>query len=132
MPRRKPSSVRLSEECEVLLAGIGTNQSAAIRALLLIGAGSIGLDLAAVEADLRTALSADLPEALYLRLYDLAEQVRLGSGAGSCPEPNGLPAYRASPPRVDAQRGEGRPHSEAAPDHGADVDPLASVGFDFG
>jgi len=132
MARRNPISVRLSQECEALLGGLGTNQSAVIRALVLIGADAIGLDLRKVEPDLRTSLSGELPEPIYLRLRDLSEQARSGSRGRSLPDPNVSPANRAPATVASAVTSPERPQNEQALDQAEDVDPLASVGFDFG
>lgn len=131
MARRKPSSVRLSQACEALLGEIATNQSAVIRALTLIGADAVGLDLTPVEADLRAALSADLPEVVYLRLHQIVQQVRSGRRAELSQEQNISLASHASLACVAAERDAGDPQHETAPHQGADGDPLSSVGFDF-
>lgn len=131
MARRKPISVRLSGECEELLDGLGTNQSAAIRGLLLIGADACGLDLTPVEADLRTLLGADLPDVVHLRLRDLIEQSR--SRTRDTPSAN---VHAALPTDAWSGRLNAERHSEGQlpnPPSGyeEDSDPLASVGFDF-
>lgn len=115
-----------------MLGGIGENQSAVIRALLLIGADVVGLDLAQVEADLRKLLSIDLPDAIYARLRDLSEQVRTGNGGRFIPDPNAVSGIRAIPADLRVATSGERPHIEQPPEQQEAFDPLASVGFDFG
>lgn len=77
--------MRLSQECEALLGSIGENQSAAIRALVLIGADAVGLDLGQVQPDLRRAVSDDLPASIATRLWLILEQMRTALQGSSIP-----------------------------------------------
>jgi hypothetical protein len=125
MARRKPISVRLSQECEALLAGLGANQSAVIRALLLIGADASGLDLAVLQLDLRHALSCELPEAIDMRLRAIAEQLRMANRDRTRPDMELLSGSCAKPAVSSAAS------DREVPDRAEGWDPLTAVGFDF-
>ncbi len=134
MARRKPISVRLSQEFEALLAGVSDNQSAIIRAPVLIGAEEAGLDLSVVQPDLLNALAHNFPEPIYSRLRDLYEQLRTSGYQERVREVSKLQ-------RVQGAVMTGAVHettnSKFAPPSEPDIeafdasDPLASVGFDF-
>ena len=113
MPQRSPKTLRLSPELEALISTISENENAVMRALLLIGADAIGLDVRTVQADVRRSLSADLPPAIQTRLIALLQRDQ----------------HAAEPEqREEAPAARTRDTTEAG---GSEPDPFASVGFDF-
>ena len=112
MPQRPPKTLRLSPELEQLISGVSENENAVMRALLLIGADAVGLDVRTVQADIRRTLSAELPPAVYNKLLAIYQRVQ-----------------HNEPPRTEADEGQSitAPPTESA----SEPDPFASVGFDF-
>ena len=113
MRQRPPKTLRLSPEFEQLISGVSENENAVMRALLLIGADTVGLDVQTVQADIRRTLSAELPPSVYNQLLALYQRVQ-----------------RAAPHATDA--GEAPSGADPPRDPSSnDPDPFASVGFDF-
>lgn len=112
MRQRPPKTLRLSPELEQLISTISDNENAVMRALLLIGADTIGLDVRTVQADVRRSLSADLPPAIQTRLIALLQRGQVEAE----PERHAAPAA---------------PATGATEAGGSEPDPFASVGFDF-
>jgi hypothetical protein len=121
MGRRHPLSLRLSASFEAFLREIGGNQrqSALLRALALIGADSLGYDLAVAQRDLHEALKAELPAPVAAALLDIAARSRR------------LPhvSHSDAPPAALAETDVSRTAADAAA--AAPDDPFASVGFTF-
>lgn len=134
MARHKPISVRLSQEFEVLLAQACDNQSAAIRALILIGANEVGLDLRKVRSDLLHTLAHGLPEPIDRRLRALDEDLRDGGKreilrTAHKPHHEEQPVFLVEQTRTSAV---GLQPSDELPAQGQEPsDPLLSIGFDF-
>jgi hypothetical protein len=132
--RRKPISVRLSQEFEALLAQASDNQSAAIRALLLVGANEVGLDLRKVRSDLLHTLAHGFPEPIDTRLRALDEELRDGgkqeisrtAHKSHHEEQLGLLVERTRTSDIHPQ-----PSDELSAQGQELSDPLLSIGFDF-
>lgn len=113
MPQRPPKTLRLSPELEALISTISENENAVMRALLLIGADAIGLDLQTVQADVRRSLSGDLPPEIQTRLFAMLQRGQHGA---------------ATERREEAPAAPTTGTTEAG---GREPDPFANVGFDF-
>jgi hypothetical protein len=111
-----PHRVRLSPALAALLSVVGSNSSAAHRALLLLGAHAAGYDLSTCRSDIGRLLGEELDEPVQQRLATLYELCRTKGGQleGTVPTPV-LPSHH--PPVVDAVLSE-------------DADPFASVGIE--
>ncbi len=137
----KSKTLRYGSGFEALLSAISTNESAARRALALIGADTVGQDLSGVLSDLRQTLGTDLPLEIYNTLQKIYQRIALkvsSSVAG-----HGVPQPVLNAPKMVLQerldrRGDAATSDGWMPDESElevqlpDADPLADLGIEYG
>lgn len=109
-----PTRLRLSPSLQGLAASVSPNTSAALRALLLLGAAAAGYDLLDYRADLGRLLGEELAP----QVRTAIEELYPGGRA-----PVGQPAYGCPTAVLPSET----PHAPALP---LDTDPLAGVGIE--
>ena len=128
MSQSEKQSTRMSAGLATFVRGLSENESAATRALLLIGADHLGIDPTFVADDLRLTIMARLPAEVYailMAMWNRVDQsaVPRDSRQPAEPAPGRAPG-RAQTPVVPAEATE----PAAAPEL---LDPFSHVGFDF-
>ncbi|MDP9310119.1 MAG: hypothetical protein M3R24_04345 [Chloroflexota bacterium] len=132
---------RSSSALQTLLKHISTNESAALRALTLIGADAVGLDLSTVLPDLRQTMSADLPleihKALQQIYYRVAEEASPSLKVREADHVSSRPAVPLVAEKQDPHGGSATaaapiPDDPAPKSQIPDDDPLADLGIEYG
>ncbi len=75
MTLRECATALMSARFASFMNGLSENENAAMRALMLIGANPIGIDLTLVADDLRLTVGAQLPLEIYDRLLAMLSRV---------------------------------------------------------
>ncbi len=75
MSQSEKRSTRMSAGLATFVRGLSENESAATRALLLIGADQLGIDPNLVADDLRVTIPARLPAEVYAMLMAMWNRV---------------------------------------------------------
>ena len=126
MSQSEKRSTRMSAGLATFVRGLSENESAATRALLLIGADQLGIDPNLVADDLRVTITARLPAEVYailLAMWNRVDQSAVASDTPLQTEPAPRRA-QAPAPAVPAEATEPGVGSEP-------LDPFSNVGFDF-
>ena len=128
MSQSEKRSTRMSAGLATFVRSLSENESAATRALLLIGADQLGIDPNLVADDLRVTITAQLPADVYkilLAMWNRVDQSAVQSDSRQQAEPVPHHARGQAPaPVVLTEATE----PAAAPEA---LDPFSNVGFDF-
>ena len=126
MSQSEKRSTRMSAGLATFVRGLSENESAATRALLLIGADQLGIDPNLVADDLRVTITARLPAGVYailLAMWNRVDQSAVARYTRLQAEPAPRRA-QAPAPAVPAEAS--KPGAGSEP-----LDPFSNVGFDF-
>ncbi|HSH78962.1 MAG TPA: hypothetical protein VLA19_10570 [Herpetosiphonaceae bacterium] len=128
MSQSVKTSTRMSADLATFIRGLSENESAATRALLLIGADQLGIDPNLVADDLRATITARLPPevsaillAMWSRVHQNAVPIVMREHAGTSQRHT-----RAQSPAPLGTAAVSEP--AAVPEQ---LDPFSHVGFDF-
>ena len=128
MSQSEKRSTRMSAGLATFVRGLSENESAATRALLLIGADHLGIDPNLVADDLRATITARLPAEVYailIAMWNRVDQSTVMSDTCQQAEPASRRAHAEAPaPAVPAEATEPAAVSEP-------LDLFSNVGFDF-
>ena len=127
MSQSEKRSTRMSAGLATFVRGLSENESAATRALLLIGADQLGIDPNLVADDLRVTITSRLPAEVYailLAMWNRVGQSAVASNTRLQAEPVPRRAHTHAPaPAVETEATE--------PVALEPLDPFGNVGFDF-
>jgi hypothetical protein len=128
MTQRERATTRISAGFAGFINGLSENENAAMRALMLLGADQIGIDLTLVADDLRLTIGARLPPAIYDRLLAMLSRVPHDAVGSSRTEE--ARAFLRRAPACLSSPATANEHLEQAVILQA-PDPFGSIGFDF-
>ena len=132
------ATTRISAAFAAYITSISSNENAAMRALMLLGADALGIDLVLIANDLRATIGTPLPPGIFERLLDMLARVEHDAGMKRVVGDASCTLAQEQPGRSKLIRMDRRSVGSAASNTYTELDgeqppldPFGSIGFDF-